>query len=215
MQTADQPMLQYSTQSTRSGRATLVRLLLVIVALLLTACTNAAADTLDTTKFTPLDEFPGGVGRGFPLAQVTGANSTGEAVRFGDIAPDFALVLEDGRHTTLRALYGQPVVLNFWATWCGPCRMEMPELMRAAADDPGLVMLAVNVQEAVDTVEPFATEYAMQPPVVLDTAGAVQDLYGVRGLPTTFFIDKEGRVAAVYPGALSPAALSERLAAIR
>lgn len=215
MLTGKTKFFEISHASPRSMQTRITRLLLVIAAVLLAACTNAAADTLDTTKFTPLDDFPAGVGRGFPLAQLTGAAGAAEPVRFGDIAPDFALVLADGRHTTLRALYGQPVVLNFWATWCGPCRIEMPELMSAAANDPGLVMLAVNVQEAAATVQPFADKFAMHTPVVLDTEGAVQDLYGVRGLPTTFFIDKEGRVAAVYPGALSAAALSERLAAIR
>lgn len=187
----------------------------VTAALFLAACTSTPASPLDATSFTLLDDFPAGVGRGFPAAQVTAASTTGEDVRFGDMAPDFALVLEDGRHTSLRALYGQPVVLNFWATWCGPCRKEMPELMRVAAATPDLVMLTVNVEEALEAVLPFAEEYAMHTPVVLDSEGAVQDLYGVRGLPTSFFIDKEGRVAAVYPGSISASALAERVAAIR
>ena len=87
--------------------------------------------------------------------------------------------------------------------------------MRAADEDPNLVMLAVNVQEAVETVQPFAEEFHMNTPIVMDPQGLLQDVYGVRGLPTTFFVAKDGRVAAIYPGSLSPAALAERLDVIR
>lgn len=193
------------------GRA----LLLLMATVLLIACTATAASPLPSDQFTLLEDFPDGVGRGFPVSQVPAGASIGEPVQMGDIPPDFALVLPDGRHTSLRALYGQPVVINFWATWCGPCRREMPELMRVADEDPNLVMLTVNVQEAVETVQPFAEEFRMNTPIVMDPEGLLQDVYGVRGLPTTFFVNKEGRVAAIYPGSLTPAALAERLEVIR
>jgi cytochrome c biogenesis protein CcmG/thiol:disulfide interchange protein DsbE len=189
--------------------------LTVTAVALLAGCSSATASELAAEKFTRLEDFPEGFGRGFPEAQPPAGAALGKPIQIGDIPPDFAIVLEDGRHTSLRALYGQPVVINFWATWCGPCRREMPELMRAADEDPDLVMLAVNVQEPVSTVEPFAAEFRMNSPIPLDPQGLLQDVYGVRGLPTTFFVAKDGRVAAIYPGALTSEALAERLAVIR
>jgi thiol-disulfide isomerase/thioredoxin len=125
-----------------------------------------------------------------------------------------AVLLEDGRHTTLSDLRGRPVVINFWATWCGPCRVEMPELMRAATEEPNIVMLAVNVQETREQVSPFANEFDMEVPVVIDPEGEIKTLYAVRGLPTTYFIDKFGEITALYAGTLTPALLEERLARI-
>ena len=189
--------------------------LLLGAALVLTACASAPAGALAPDQFMPLADFPEGFGRGFPVVQIPAGTEIGQTLRKGDIAPDFALVLPDGRYTSLRSFYGQPTVLNFWATWCPPCRREMPELMRAAAADPYLVMLPISVQETQDQVEPFATEYAMHTPVALDLDGALQDVYSVNGLPTTFFIDKEGRIAAIYSGALTAEALREQLATLR
>jgi len=197
------------------ARKIFVAALLVLAGALLAGCSSAPASALASEKFTQLQDFPAGYGRGFAVAQPPAGAEIGKAIQIGDIPPDFAIVLPDGRHTSLRALYGQPVVINFWATWCGPCRREMPELMRAAKDDPNLVMLAVNVQEPVERVEPFAAEFEMNTPIVMDPQGLLQDIYGVRGLPTTFFIAQDGRVAAVYPGAITAAALAERLDAIR
>ena len=91
----------------------------------------------------------------------------------------------------------------------------MPELMRAAVDNPNLVILAVNVQETQNAVAPFANDFAMTIPVVLDLKGELKELYAVRGLPTTYFIDQFGAIAATYPGPLTPSALKERLDAIR
>jgi len=93
--------------------------------------------------------------------------------------------------------------------------MEMSELMQAAATDSNLVMLAVNVQEEQTTVASFANEFNMTTPVVIDPQGVIRELYEVRGLPTTVFITKDGRIDAIYAGALTPTALEERLASIR
>ena len=201
-------------RSVTSSRISRIFILLG-AALLFTACSSTQASSLSTDMFAAIENFPAGIGRGFPALQIPAGVKVGKSVQVGEIAPDFALVLPDGRHTSLRALYGQPVVINFWATWCPPCRAEMPELMRAAAADPELVMLAVNVKEALGAVKPFADSYDMQTPVVLDETGLLQDVYGVSGLPTTFFIDKEGRVAAIYPGRMTPEVLAERLDIIR
>jgi thiol-disulfide isomerase/thioredoxin len=121
------------------------------------------------------------------------------------------LQLEDGRYIRLSDLHGTPVVINFWATWCGPCRIEMPELMRSVAADPGLLLLAVNLREPLTAVEPFAQSFEMVTPVVLDSEGKVADQFGVRGLPTTVFVDAEGRIQAIHAGIVTPAALADYL----
>lgn len=191
-----------------------VLIALTFAALILAGCGGPPAEAkLDPARQAALAQFPSGVGRGYPVAHLLGAPPAGGAITRGEPAPDFALVLEDGRHTTLSALKGRPVVLNFWATWCGPCRLEMPELVAAAAGDEPVV-IAANVQEARGQVEPFAAEFAMQMPVLLDSEGSLRQAYQVQGLPTTIFIDRNGVIASVFVGPLTPAALAERLAEI-
>lgn len=191
--------------------------LLLATAVLLTACAGGgdSTATLDATHRRALADFPTGIGRGYPTAQLVPDEENGAALQAGAPAPDFALVLEDGSHLRLSDLQGRPVVINFWATWCGPCRLEMPELMRAATEEPELVLLAVNVQESRDTIVPFADEFDMATPVVIDPEGSIKTRYEVRGLPTTVFINRAGEIGAIYAGILTPAALEERLAALR
>ena len=129
--------------------------------------------------------------------------------------PNFAFVLDDGSYATLDDLKGRPVLINFWATWCGPCRLELPELVKAAQENEDLVVLAVNMQEARSAVEPFAQEFDMTMPVVLDADGRLRMEYLVRGLPTTYFVDREGKIASVVAGPLTPKILADRLAEIR
>jgi thiol-disulfide isomerase/thioredoxin len=187
----------------------------VMMLLALTACSDVSAPSLTSSTAVALSNFPDGIGRGYPTARLLDDSNKRGGIQAGASAPDFAIVLDNGNHLRLSDLQGRPVVINFWATWCGPCRMEMPELMRAAAANPNLAILAVNVREAQAVVTPFAEEFAMRTPVVIDPEGVVQTLYEVRGLPTTIFIDKHGRIDAIYAGALTPATLEERLAAIR
>ncbi len=184
----------------------------VLAVLGLAACTASASPSRDPALRTALADFPAGVGRGYPTALVDIGSSTAEP---GAPAPELVLALEEGRHLRLSDRRGRPVVINFWATWCGPCRIEMPELLRAAAADPELALLAVNLQEDRAAVEPFAEALGMATTVVLDPEGEVADLFGVRGLPTTVFIDRDGSIRTTYAGVLTPAALAERLAEIR
>jgi cytochrome c biogenesis protein CcmG, thiol:disulfide interchange protein DsbE len=125
----------------------------------------------------------------------------------GRPAPDFTLATTDGRSVSLSSLKGKPVMLNFWATWCGPCRDEIPFLQAIAADaawtDRGLAMVAVDLQEPADDVRQFMADYGMTYTVLLDTEGEVAGLYNISGIPTTYFIDKDGIIKYVKTGAFT------------
>lgn len=122
----------------------------------------------------------------------------------GSSAPDFTAQTADGETIVLSDLRGRPVALNFWATWCAPCRVEMPELQSASeryAED-GLVILAVNAGESAETVRGFMDELGLTFPAVLDPDGEIVSLYGVRVFPTTIWIDVEGVIRGQHFGAL-------------
>lgn len=114
-------------------------------------------------------------------------------------APDFALTALDGTVYHLEELAGQTVVLNFWATWCGPCRLEMPMLSRWVHAHPDVLMLGVAVDDTVGPVRAFVRERDLPYPIVFDDA-RVQAAYGVTRLPTTVVIGPDGRVSGAHSG---------------
>jgi peroxiredoxin len=134
----------------------------------------------------------------------------------GRPAPDFALPDLDGNTVRLSDFSGRPVVLNFWATWCAPCRLEMPELAQAAADyaDRDLVVLAINQDETAEQVGDFLSEVGLSLTALLDAGGEVGAAYGAFFLPTTFIVGPDGIVGAVHRGILSRAELDDYLAAL-
>jgi cytochrome c biogenesis protein CcmG, thiol:disulfide interchange protein DsbE len=131
--------------------------------------------------------------------------------REGFLAPDFTLDVLGGGTVTLSELRGQPVVINLWASWCLPCRAEMPalETLYAAYREAGLVILAVNTtyQDGESAAAAFVVEYGLTFPVPLDRTGAVSRAYLLRGLPTTLFVNRQGIVASVVIGGPMNAAL--------
>ncbi len=135
------------------------------------------------------------------------------AAEKGKVAPDFVLPAVDGTSVRLSDFAGRPVFVNFWATWCGPCRKEMPEIV-AANDryaDRGLAVIAVNLQEDREAAAGFAREFGMDFPTALDFKGEVGGAYRVTGLPTSYFIDRSGVIQAVWFGPLSAEELDKQL----
>jgi peroxiredoxin len=118
-------------------------------------------------------------------------------------APDFTLPLMGGGQVKLSDLRGKAVFVNFWATWCPPCRAEMPSMNRLYDEfkDRGLEFIAVDMQEKPEDVEKFVADGGYTFPVALDQRGSTSMIYGIQSIPTTFIIDKEGNVAAAAIGA--------------
>ena len=124
------------------------------------------------------------------------------APREGFRAPNFTLQTLDGRSVTLSALRGKVVLLNFWATWCSPCKAEMPALQRVYADEEsrGLVVLAVTVERDAAAIDAFARQYGLTFTILRDPQAKVSVAYRVQGTPTTFFIDRRGIIRSVVVG---------------
>lgn len=183
------------------GHRAHIFLLLAAALFVVAACAGKGADSPDPFTAIAQTDFPVALGAGFPVAQVA-KNAVGPA-EIGQPAPNFAFVWADGRGADLASLRGKPVVLNFWATWCGPCRAEMPEFVALYRSDPSVVVLEVNTQETLEAIRPFAEEFGMGMPVLVDESGAVRTIYGVRSMPTTLFIDAEGAIRARWAGLLT------------
>ena len=124
-------------------------------------------------------------------------------------APDFSAPLAvfpgEGKPVRLNSLTGKVVFLNFWATWCGPCRAEMPsmETLYHRFKDQGLEILAVNSREAGRDVTAFLNTYKLSFPAALDKSGRIGSLYGIEAFPTTYIIDREGFIIARIVGSLN------------
>jgi len=133
----------------------------------------------------------------------------------GFLAPDFRLETFDKEGYTLSELRGKPVLINFWASWCPPCRSEMPAIQKVYDEfqDQGFFVLAVNSthQDNLGDAITFAQIRKLTFPILLDRDGSVGDLYEVRALPTTFFVDSQGIIQEVVVGG----PMSEALLQIR
>jgi thiol-disulfide isomerase/thioredoxin len=138
------------------------------------------------------------------------------AGRVGSMAPDFLWLQPSGDSTRLTALRGTPVVLNFWATWCGPCRSEMPRLEQAARDNPGVAFYEIDLNEDGGKVRGFFDSLEIEHLVPLvDVGSSVARAYGLgQGVPTSFFIDGGGIVRAVALGAMDTAAIAKNLSTV-
>jgi thiol-disulfide isomerase/thioredoxin len=140
----------------------------------------------------------------FVISVFTGCSGESASdLSIGSKAPDFELYDLDGDVHKLSEYKGSPVFLNFWATWCGPCRGEMPHLEEVYEEwkDNNLTFFAVNIGESSTDVVSFLDYYGFTMPVLLDSAKTVSRRYGVSGIPTTYFIDEDGIIQNKVVGA--------------
>jgi cytochrome c biogenesis protein CcmG/thiol:disulfide interchange protein DsbE len=150
-----------------------------------------------------------GIGVLFWMGQQSGqqqvsAPSTGMPEQ-GQTAPDFTLTSLSGEAVNLSDYEGQVVLVNMWATWCPPCKAEMPTIhdYYKAHKDDGFVVLAINSQEEASNVNSFIQAAGFTFPVLLDSRAEVMSQYNVRGLPTTFIIDRDGNVQHTHSGLIT------------
>jgi cytochrome c biogenesis protein CcmG/thiol:disulfide interchange protein DsbE len=128
-------------------------------------------------------------------------------------APDFTLATLEGEELKLSQLRGRPVVLNFWATWCEPCKRELPALQATAKHyGENVTIIGVDQGEDAAVVKAYLSQYTLIYPIVLDTDFAISGKYNVVGLPTTFFIDSTGIVRHLWVGEMNRITLAEGIA---
>ena len=145
------------------------------------------------------------------------ASSTGgiPAPQIGFQAPDISLPAEDGTTIQLADLRGRPVLVNFWASWCPPCRAEMPAMQQVYQElsSQGVTILAINAANQDDHAAAlnFAQSLGLSFPIVYDQTGETSSRYAIRSLPTSFFVDSQGVIRGIIVGGLSEAALRIRL----
>lgn len=131
-----------------------------------------------------------------------------EVAETGSRAPDFTVEVIDGGTFTLSEARGQPVVLNFWASWCIPCREEIPDISAYAEAHPEVEVIGVSVQDVDENSRAFAAEIEASYPLALGTF-EVEDAYPLLGLPGTYIIDSDGVVTEVYNGIVTEEILTD------
>lgn len=170
---------------------------------------------LDWIILTAVIAVIGSVWIGMTVVKASALNTEGKPARaeLGYIAPDFTLNSPDGKPVALSDYKGKPIVLNFWATWCPPCRAETPAFVSAHRQwGDEIAIIGVDVMETPDLAPPFMNEFGIKYPIAVDPIGEVTVAYRVVSYPTTFFIDSSGTIVQIDTGPLNEALLQTRLA---
>ncbi len=151
-----------------------------------------------------------------PAKEVNSNTGNGTSLA-GLLAPDFALTDLNGKKISLASLRGKPVVLNFWASWCEPCKDEAPMLSAAskALNVSGTVVLGIAYNDTQKAMQEFKQRYSLAFPLLKDSDNQVSVMYGLRGVPETFFINKKGEIVSRYFGPLNETILAQRTKAIQ
>lgn len=184
--------------------------LLVVVVLIAIALTNfmkskiADDEKIDTSS-----------------TQVSSTVENESGLKVGQTAPDFTLKTLDGKEAKLSDYRGKKVILNFWATWCPPCKAEIPHMekyYKKSAKDDNVEILAVNLKKSdkdEDYIKNFVKSYDMTYPVLLDTDGEQQEQYQIVTIPTTYFIDTKGKIQTTITGPMDQKKMSDIIANIK
>lgn len=158
----------------------------------------------ETSQTKPLDATAEPISAISSIADLA-ANAPTIGTTVGSYAPSFETVTENGLPVRLSDLRGKVILLNFWATWCGPCRIEMPEFEKAytAYKDSGFTILAINNVETAAAVQEFRKEMNVTFPLLMDESGSIQRLYGIVSYPSTYVLNRDGYVTARHFGPLT------------
>lgn len=156
---------------------------------------------------------PTGQAAGTPVPDEDTGPIEGSGPVVGQPAPNFALRNADGEIVKLSDLRGSVVWINFWATWCRPCKQELPDIQKLYGEkrDQGLEVLAINYQDPAEDAIAYFRDNDLQIPMLLDPNGSVYDQYRLQGLPDSFFVDREGNVAALHYGYMTEEKMRQRL----
>lgn len=141
--------------------------------------------------------------RAFLVALLVSFSASTFAVSAGEMAPNFKLPgIKTGKLTSLKRYRGKVVYLDFWASWCGPCRQSLPMLneLRKELKASGFEVVAVNLDEDVADAKAFLKQFPVSYPILLDPKGKVPQKYELPGMPTSFLIDRKGKVRNVHIG---------------
>jgi thiol-disulfide isomerase/thioredoxin len=184
-----------------------LRMIFALVAVILAACGQARTSAPVASP----NALAANVGTESAILE----RSTAGAPQSGDMAPDFSYTMADGSTLRLSELQGRPVIINFWATWCLPCREEMPALDATLDKYPELVVLAINRNETVAAINRFSTELPVSFPLIANIRGDIADRYAVNTLPQTYFINRDGTVDTHHIGTLDEAEIAKKVEALR
>lgn len=186
-----------------------MKLLLLALALIMAGCTPAT----EPLNVTPRSDVPATIAVASRLVQ---PDERADPPQPGMPAPDFTYRMNDGSTQSLSMLRGRKVVLNFWATWCEPCRAEMPDLQRLAdARSADLTVLGVNKDQELDPILSFLPEVPVRYTLIANPDGDISERYGVRSLPMTYFINSDGSVAAMHIGFMDYTEMERQVANLR
>lgn len=150
------------------------------------------------------------------IVLLAGSTASANSSLDGKPAPDLTLFTYKGGPVNLAAFKGKGIVLNFWATWCAPCKQEMP-LLNEAYDNykkDGIVVLGVNLEQEKEMIAPFLEHTPINFPILLDIDGKFSKGYKLVGLPTTFFINRDGTILGSHIGLLTAEIIEEWLAKV-
>ncbi|MDQ6795128.1 MAG: TlpA family protein disulfide reductase [Chloroflexota bacterium] len=190
-----------------ANSAIAVMLLLLVSMTQSLGATNPSAQPDPQPTFYRISSETQGLELGQRAPDFTGTGDNGQEIRLADL---------DGHPVSIADLTGRPIWVNFWATWCPPCQRETPNLRAAyeAHRNDGVVLIAIDVQEEAGVVRDYVNRYGLTYTIGLDVTGAVFRTYRVFGLPTHYFIDRNGVIRDRVFGPLDPAGIERRLAEI-